>query len=80
MKQITVRNVSGELARRLERMSSIRGESVNATVLRLLEHALGIDGRRERLERYVTWSTEDRDELDAAVRAQRTVDPELWGE
>lgn len=80
VKQMTVRNVSEELSKRLERLSDTRGESVNTTVLRLLEQAVGIDGRRERLARYVTWSAADRQEMDDALRAQRSVDPELWKE
>ena len=77
-KQITVRNVSKQLARRLEKLAEARGQSVNATVLQLLERATGIDGRRERLSHYTTWTKEDVDELDAAVRMQRTIDRKLW--
>lgn len=77
--QITVRNVSPELAKRLKRMALSRGESVNTTVVRLLEAALGVDARRARLERYATWSDADAAEFDEALRAQRTVDAKLWG-
>jgi hypothetical protein len=47
-------------------------------VLQLLEHATGIDGRRERLALYTTWNEEDVKELDEALRMQRTVDESLW--
>ncbi len=47
-------------------------------VIDLLEQATGIDARRERLARYTTWTAEDVAELDEHVRAQRTVDPDLW--
>ena len=46
--------------------------------LQLLERATGIDGRRERLARYTTWSDADVAELDDAVAAQRTIDSKLW--
>ena len=77
-KQITLRNVSKQLSRRLEKLAEARGQSVNTTVLQLLEHATGIDGRRERLAHYTTWTKEDVDELAVALRAQRTIDRKLW--
>ena len=77
-KQLTLRGVSKELARRLSRLAEARGESVNATALHLLERATGIDRRRERLARYTTWSAQDVAELHEAVASQRTIDPKLW--
>ena len=59
-------------------MAEVQGQSVNATALRLLERATGIDGRRERLARYTTWTAADVAELDGAVAAQRTIDRKLW--
>jgi hypothetical protein len=76
--QITVRNVSPELGRRLHRLSRERGESLNATVLRILAEAVGVDGRRRALERYATWTSEDLEEFEGALRAQREVDERLW--
>ncbi len=77
-KQLTVRGVSDELARRLSRLSRERGESVNATTLALLEQAVGIDARRRRLARYATWSAADAAEFDRALSDQRVVDDDLW--
>lgn len=76
--QITVRNVPKELARRLAKLAEASGRSINATVLDLLERATGIDGRRARLARYTTWSKQDVEEFDGALRVQRTIDPGLW--
>jgi plasmid stability protein len=76
--QITVRNVSAELARRLQQLAQSRGESVNTTVIQLLEAAVGMDARRARLERYVTWTQDERVEFEHALAAQRTIDDELW--
>lgn len=78
MKQLTVRGVSPVLARRVQSLARARGKSVNALVLEILSAAAGIDGRRDRLARYTTWSEAERREFDRAVAAQREVDPELW--
>jgi hypothetical protein len=78
VKQITLRNPSPELTRRLRSLSQARGESLNTTILRLLQEAVGIDERRQRLARYNTWSAEELDEFRAVHRAQRTIDPEMW--
>ena len=72
--QITVRNVDPELSRQLRVISAERGESLNTTVLRLLRNAIGLDARRERLQRYVGWTTDDLEEFTAALHAQRVVD------
>lgn len=72
--QITLRNVDPELSRRLRAVSAERGESLNSTVLRLLKDAVGLDARRDRLRRYITWTTDDLAEFTDALRAQRIVD------
>jgi plasmid stability protein len=77
-KQLTIRNVPGDVVRRLERLSQARGQSVNTTVLHILEAAVGVDERRQRLARYATWSPEDQAEFDEALALQRTVDDPLW--
>ena len=76
--QITVRNVDPELSRQLRAISAERGESLNSTVLRLLRDAIGLDARRERLRRYVGWTSDELDEFSAALRAQRVVDEQYW--
>jgi predicted DNA-binding protein len=50
-KQLTIRGVSEEVGKRLESLSRARGQSVNTTVLELLESVLGVDERRRRLAR-----------------------------
>lgn len=76
--QLTIRNVDDLLSARLRAVSNAAGESLNSTVLRLLRDAVGVDARRERFRRYVTWTAEDADEFDAALRAQRVIDEEEW--
>ena len=76
--QITVRNVDPELSRQLRAISAERGESLNTTVLRLLRDAVGLDARRERLRRYVGWTSAELEEFNAALCAQRVVDEQYW--
>jgi hypothetical protein len=75
-KQLTVRGVSEELASRLESLAEERGQSVDATVLELLEGAMGVEGKLQRLRRYATWTATDVEEVERAVAAQRRVDGE----
>jgi hypothetical protein len=74
-----VRGVSDEVSRRLEELSKATGQSVNATVLEVLEHAFDVDARRSRLEHYATWSDAEYREFQASLAAQRAIDPEVWG-
>jgi plasmid stability protein len=77
-RQLTIRGVSEEVRRRLESVSRARGQSVNATVREILTAAVGVDERRRRLARYVTWNAEDLAEFDEALAAQRSIDDPLW--
>jgi len=77
-KQLTVRGVSDEMGRRLEALSRSRDQSVNATVLEILGSAVGIEARRERLQRYATWTPEDLEEFEKNLAFQRRIDEELW--
>lgn len=77
LRHITIRHLSVELWGRLKALAEARGESLNSTILRLLEEALGIEDRRQRLMRWATWTDADASEFDEALRAQRVVDPEF---
>ena len=72
-RQLTIRNVPDAVAKRLERLSRERQESLNTTVVNLLTESVGYDARRQRLERYVTWTEEDAAAFNDAVSAQRTI-------
>lgn len=76
--QLTIRGVSEELSRRLARLSRERGQSINTTVLAILEDALDIQARRRRLARYASWTRADMQEFDAALADQRVIDDGLW--
>lgn len=77
-RQLTIRNVPDDVARRLERMSRERDESLNSTVVHILTETVGGDARRARLERYATWTTEDVAAFDEALGPQRVIDADLW--
>jgi hypothetical protein len=77
-RQLTIRGVSDEVGERLESLSRARGKSMNATLLEILEAALGISERRQHLSRYVTWTESDLAEFNTALAAQRTLDEKLW--
>ena len=77
-KQMTVRGVDDEVARRLERLSRARGKSVNATVVEILEDAVDVNERRRRLERYATWTAKEVEEFDEVLAGQRQIDEALW--
>ena len=77
-RQLTIRGVSEEVGRRLEGLSRSRGLSLNATVLEILESAVGVAKRRQRLARYTTWTPEDLEEFNEALAAQRIIDDPLW--
>lgn len=76
--QLTIRGVTDELNRRLTKLGKSRGQSVNTVALRILEDAVGIDARRQRLDRYMTWSPADLKEFEQALKDQRVIDDELW--
>jgi len=77
-RQLTIRNVDEDLSERLRAISAAAGESLNATVLRILRDAVGVDARRERLLRYATWTDKEFEEFNAALRAQRVIDEKMW--
>jgi len=77
-KQITIRRPSPALARKLRAISKKNGESLNATVLRLLEDAVGASDRSEFLRTIPRWTEEEASDFDGELRAQRTIDEELW--
>lgn len=76
--QLTIRGVTDELNRRLTKLGKSKGQSVNTVALSILEDAVGIDARRQRLDRYMTWSSADLKDFEAALKDQRVIDDELW--
>jgi plasmid stability protein len=77
-KQLTIRGVPEEVGRRLETISREKDQSLNATVVAILESAVGFEQRRARLSRYATWTEGDRLEFQAALEQQRPVNDADW--
>lgn len=77
-RQLTIRNVPDEVARRLDRLSDERGESLNTLVVAILTDSVGVDARRARLERYATWTDAEAAAFDELLVSQRVIDDELW--
>lgn len=77
-RQLTIRGVPDEVGRQLRALGEESGKSVNTIVLEILETALGESQRRRRLERYATWSREDLESFERALKEQRVIDDELW--
>jgi plasmid stability protein len=77
-RQLTVRSVPDEVARRLKALSDYRKTSMNAALLEILEAATGYEPRLRRLERYATWTEADRLEFEAALAPQRPLDDADW--
>lgn len=67
-----------DLERRLRALSEARGESLDATVLHLLEQAIGPAAREEWLRRFATWTDEDLEEFMEILREQRQVVEKDW--
>ena len=81
MKQLSVRNVTPDLAAALAREAQLRGASLNSTALALLRRALGIAEQPfdNGLAGYGgTWGEEEYREFEAAVMSFEQVDEELW--
>ncbi len=77
-RQLTIRNVPDEVARRLERLCRERDESLNTTVVKILTESVGVDARLTRLRRYTTWTAEEVAGFNDALGQQRVIDADLW--
>lgn len=82
MKQLTVRNVTLELAAALDEERKSRGGSLNQTVLELLAHTLGVSPA-SRYDNGLgslagTWSEEEAQEFDDNTAVFGGIDEELW--
>ncbi|MCB9689754.1 MAG: toxin-antitoxin system HicB family antitoxin [Alphaproteobacteria bacterium] len=76
MAQLTIRTDDPELHDRLKALAAERGVSLNALVVELLARAVDVDARKRRLRRYATWTEEDLEVFESAVR--REILPGDW--
>lgn len=82
MKQLTIRNVSPRLAKRLAQERAATGKSLNQLVLDLLERSLGlVTGSRydNGLAALAgTWSNEEHAAFEKSTAVFEQIDEELW--
>ena len=82
MKQLTVRNVTHDLAHMLAEESHRRGQSTNKTVIDILRQALGLSPNSRYNnnlgELAGTWSAEDLAEFEKNTALFEQIDEELW--
>jgi hypothetical protein len=83
-KAITVRGVPPEVERVIQRRSSASGESVNKTVLELIEEGAGLRRKRRKALHhdldglFGVWSRQEAAAFDRLLAEQRKIDEDLW--
>jgi DNA-binding ferritin-like protein (Dps family) len=81
---ITVRNLPPAVAKAVKERARKEKLSLNKAIIRLLEEATGAGKGKRRvvhhdLDRFFgTWTKEEADAFDEALREQRQIDPEMW--
>lgn len=85
MSAITVRNLPPKVAKAIREKARRERLSLNKAVVSLLEEATGAVVRGPKrlvhhdLDRFFgTWTKEEADTFDRALKEQRQVDPEMW--
>lgn len=83
MKALTLRHLTPELTRAIERKAHEAGTSLSRAVVALLEQATGLSkkrrGKHTDLDHlFGTWSAEEAKAFNKALARQRRIDPELW--
>ena len=84
MNAITVRNLPSAVAKAVRERARREKLSLNKAVVSLLEEATGAGKEKRRvvhhdLDRFFgTWTKQEADAFDAALREQRQIDAEMW--
>lgn len=78
MRQITIRNISDEIADKLRALKADRKISINSLILEILNKTLGVSDRKKRLARYATWSSQDAKDFQNFLQEHRKIDKEHW--
>ena len=84
MGAITLRNLPPKVAKAIREKARRERLSMNKTVIKLLEEATGATRDVKRvvhhdLDRFFgTWTKEEADAFDEALREQRQIEPEMW--
>ena len=84
MKSITIHGLDDELDREIREKAKNQGTSLNKTIKRLLEKALGLKSTKkpnhkdEFMDLFGVWSEEDYLEFFKSIEDFNTADPEDW--
>lgn len=84
MKSMTIHNIDGELVKLIENKAQAEGLSINKTIKKLLETALGVKLTPEKKnwndfqEFCGLWTQEDSYTFEEKTIDTRTIDPEDW--
>jgi len=84
MNAITVRKLPPAVARAVKEKARREKLSLNKAIVKLLEEATGGEKERKRvvhhdLDRFFgTWTKQEADVFDQALREQRQIEPEMW--
>lgn len=80
---ITLRNIPEDVSRHIRRKADEEGISLNKATLELLQERLGTIKPKKRVYHdldflFGTWTKEEADAFDEAIKDQEKIDPELW--
>ncbi|MDE2753998.1 MAG: hypothetical protein OXK77_01290 [Gemmatimonadota bacterium] len=85
MKQLTIRGLGDELTRTIQRLANRDGTSLNRAAVKLLRRGAGLEGGQgtdrvgSSLDHLIgTWSSEEGEEIERALRDFDTIDEGLW--
>lgn len=84
MNAITVRKLPPAVAKAVKEKARREKLSLNKAIVRLLEEATGADNGKKKvvhhdLDRFFgTWTKQEADAFDEALREQRQIEPEMW--
>ena len=86
MSAITLRNLPPAVAKAVKQRARREGLSLNKAVAQLLEEATGVDKAERKgvtahhdLDKFFgTWTSQEADAFDSALREQRQIEAEMW--
>jgi len=82
MSQLTIRNLPPEIDEAIRRRARERNISIDQSITELLSEAIGMPKsaatRRDLSDLAGTWSDEQAQEFEEALRRQRGIDEEIW--
>ncbi len=82
MSSITIHNLDPELDKRLRELAEKEHLSLNKTIQKLLKNQLGLNEKKRKYADFEdfsgSWTAEDADEFNAAVKDFSKIDKEMW--